>query len=130
MKLWDDALELTGAKRGAAVRDNMNKYYAVPQSGVAHDPLPFAQLTFLQSRAREPRNLVALKGAERMSYLLSALYRRHFCAAIIEHRSMFAALARIGAAIPMRLFDRPLEKSCFSHGVDLVASSIAGGSDG
>lgn len=130
MKLWGDALELTGASRGAPVRNNMNKYYAVPQSGIARDPLPLAQLTFLQSRAREPQRLVALKGAQRMSYLLSALYRRHFCAAIVEHRSMFAALARIGATIPMTLFDRPLEKPCFHHGVDLMATTIAGQGDG
>jgi hypothetical protein len=130
MKLWGDALELTGASRGAPVRNNMNKYYAVPQSGIARDPLPLAQLTFLQSRAREPQSLVALKGAQRMSYLLSALYRRHFCAAIVEHRSMFAALARIGATIRMTLFDRPLEKPCFHHGVDLMATTIAGQGDG
>jgi hypothetical protein len=125
MKLWADALGLTGAKSGAAVRPDMSKYYAVPPGGVAQEPLPLAQLTFLQTQARKPQSPVALKGADRVTRLLSAFYRRHFCAAIIEHRSTFAALARIGAAIPMTVFDRPLEKACFSDGVGLVATAIA-----
>lgn len=125
MKLWDDALSLIGVSRGAAVRRQINKYYVVPPSGAANEPLPLARLTFLQSQARNPESPVVLKGAERMTYLLSAFYRRHFCAAIIEHRSVFSALARIGTTIPMTLFDRPFEKSRFAEGVDLIAASIA-----
>jgi len=125
MKLWADALGLTGARSGAPVRPKLDKYYAVPPGGVAREPLPLAQLTFLRTEARKPESLVALKGADRVSRLLSAFYRRHFCAAIIEHRSTFAALVRIGAEIPMSVFDRPLEKSCFSDGVDLMVAAIA-----
>lgn len=130
MKLWDDALRLTGAKRGEAVRDKITKYYAVPQGGIADNPLPLAQLTFLQSHARTPENPVAVKGAERMIFLLSALYRRRFCQQIVEHRSTFTALQRIGAAIPMTVFDRPLDKSRFNEGVELITASIVGHSHG
>ena len=125
MKLWDDAVKLTGAKQGTAVRRDMAKYYVSPRSDGARVPLPLAKLTFLQSRAREPQTPVALKGAERINYLLSALYRRHFCAAIVEHRATFAMLTRIAAAIPMVVFDRPLDKAVFNRGVELVAASIA-----
>lgn len=130
LKLWDDAVALTGAAKAAAVRPHMPKYYAIPPGGAAQDPLPLAQLIILEAQARKPENPAALKGAERMSHLLAAMYRRHFCAAIIEHRSTFAALTRIGAAIPISIFDRPLDESWFDFGVELMAGAIAGGRHG
>lgn len=125
MKLWGDALSLTGVSRGVPVRREMNKYYVAPPGGTVNEPMPLAQLTFLQSQARKPESPVAIKGAERLTYLISAFYRRHFCAAIIEHRSVFSALTRIGTKIPMTVFDRPLEKSRFGEGVELIATAIA-----
>jgi hypothetical protein len=124
MKLWDDAFGLTGAKRGEAVRNRMTKYYVVPRGQAIEDPLPLARLTFLHSRARRPETPLAVKGAERMIFLLSALYRRRFCQHIIEHRSAFAALQRIGTEIPMTVFDRPMDKSRFDEGVELITTSI------
>ncbi len=124
LKLWDDAIALTGTERGEAVRKNLRKYYAASPYAAAGNPLPLGQITFLRSQARHPEPPVAMKGADRLGFLLSAFYRRHFCAAIIDHRSTFSALARIGASVPMSVFDRPFDKTVFEQGVDLMTRAI------
>jgi hypothetical protein len=124
LKLWADALALTGAQPGAAVREKLPKFYVKPTSGVQSEALPLQHLTFLRAQARYPQAPVGLRGADRLSALHAAFYRRKFCAAIMEHRASFAALARIGAAIPMSTFDRPLDKALFETGVDMMVEAI------
>ncbi|MFO0993125.1 MAG: hypothetical protein U1E67_14465 [Hyphomicrobiales bacterium] len=126
LKLWDDALQLTGAQPGPQVREKLAKFYAKPTGGVESKALPLEHLTFLRLEARNLQRPVALKGAERLNALHAAFYRRKFCAAIMEHRTIFMALARIGAAIPMSVFDRPLDKTLFDTGVGMIVEAING----
>ncbi|MBL8894023.1 MAG: hypothetical protein JNJ53_05440 [Rhizobiales bacterium] len=124
LKLWEDALALTGTQPGAAVRERLSKFYVKPTGGVQNEARALQHLTILRAQARYPQGPVALKGADRLSALHAAFYRRKFCAAIMEHRASFAALAKVGAMVPMSVFDRPLDKDLFDTGVDMMVEAI------
>lgn len=128
IKLWGDAIELTGAVAGEQVSPGVDKYFAVPPGGVCTKVLPLAHLSFLQDHSDKPK-FTRLTGAQRFASARLAFYRPYFCNAIIENHDLFALISRISQQVPMSLLDRPRGKDMFDNVAAFVAQSIRNGYD-
>jgi hypothetical protein len=126
IKLWGDALALTGLDAGAAVRPELDKFYVVPKGGMHFDPLPLAQLNFLDSSPKDGPHMAPISGADRFSYARAAFYRPFFCAAIADNQTLFATIARLARAVPMARFRRSLRRADFAASTDFMAAAIRG----
>ncbi len=126
IKLWSDALTITGATAGAQVRPDLDKYYVTPPGGVHDGPLPLSHLSFLEDRAKAPV-FEPVKGVQRFVYARAAFYRPGFCHAIAEHQNLFATVARLSQQVKISTLDRPRGKAEFDGVADFVASAIRGG---
>jgi hypothetical protein len=126
IKLWGDALELTGAVAGAQVRPGLDKFYAVPPGGDECRSLPLAQLSFLDETTKLP-HFVPVAGTDRFNHARAAFYRPGFCSAIAENRNLFAIIARISQQVPMARLNRRRDKAMFDQVADFVAAAIRGG---
>jgi len=124
IKLWGDALTLTGLERGAQVRPEMDKYFVTP-STIETQILPFASLTFLETNRSGQPEMTNLAGIQRFNRVRTALYRPRYCDAVSERQPLFGALSRI-AALPIRTFSRPFLKPHFEDGVAFVAATLRG----
>ncbi len=77
------ALDLTGADAADQVRPDLDKFYAIPPSGLAADPMPLSQLSFLDDRADQPVH-EPITGIDRFTRSKAAFYRPRFCEAITD----------------------------------------------
>jgi hypothetical protein len=127
MKLWHDALALTGLERGQQVRSGLDKYFVAPTGEIATTPLPLIKLYFLEETTRTGPKLTPFSGIERFTRGQAAFYRPHFCAALSENQDLFATLSRIGSTVKMAKFDRTKRKEEFAAGVDFMANAIRSG---
>jgi hypothetical protein len=126
IKLWNDALDLTGVSAGEQVCPDLDKFYVTPPGGVYAEPLPLAHLSFLEDRTGSPA-FTRVTGSERVVHAGAAFYRSGFCSAITEHRNLFATIARICQQVPFSRLGRPRDKDMFDRVTDFIASSIRGG---
>ena len=124
LKLWRDAVTLTGMVPGERVREDLDKFYIAPVAGFHAAPMPLAQLFFLEEQARSGPIFAPVTGSERMTLLRAAFYRPHFCAAIVDRRDLFGPLARIAAQTRLIRFDRPRRKEVFAEGVEAMAATV------
>jgi hypothetical protein len=127
VKLWGDALALTGLEAGEQVRGDLDKYFVTPAGKVADTPLPLGKLYFLEERSRTTPTLTPLTGIDRFTHGQAAFYRPHFCAALSDNQDLFAMLARISQNTPMARFDRPKRGEVFDACVDFIAAAIRAG---
>lgn len=123
IKLWGDALELTGATAEARVRPDLDKFYALPPAGLSAEPLPFAHLSFLEDRASQPIE-TPISGIERFTRARTAFYRPRFYNSIVEKMDLFSTIERISRQIPMSRFDRPRGSKQFDKVADFAAAVI------
>jgi hypothetical protein len=127
LKLWGDALAMTGYEANGQVRKDLDKYYIAPDSGFYAEPLPLSSLYFLQDVAKEDIAFSPVKGAHRFNFVRASFYRPHFCAAIADNRDLFKTVARIAQQVTITCFDRPCRKEAFDQGVDVMAARIRAG---
>ncbi len=127
LKLWRDALEMTGYEAAGQVREDMDKYYIAPDSGFNAEPTPLSHLYFLEDGAKENIAFSPVTGAQRFNFVRTSFYRSQFCAAIADSRDMFATVARIAQQVTITRFDRPRRKEVFDQGVNAMAARITGG---
>jgi len=124
LKLWEDALALTGRTSRHAVRPGIDKYYVSEESFARSAPLPLKRLYFLESLAAVP-GVTAIAGAQRFNWLRSAYYRPHFCGPLAEQRRYFETAARLSGTIGMARFNRSRDKAAFDASVDLIMADIS-----
>ncbi|WP_052761704.1 hypothetical protein [Aurantiacibacter luteus] len=130
MKLWADALELTGSQKMGAVRDEpgFEKFFALPGKtetvGCGHLASLFILKNENARRDREPVAIEQVTGAEALKKLRESVYRIRFGNAIMGRPALFAALARLIAAVEVRTFDRPLKKREFERSTAFMADWI------
>lgn len=124
MKLWRDALALTGHERGEQVRGDLDKYFVAPTGETAATPLPLTHLYFLEEATRSGPKLTPFSGIDRFTRGQAAFYRPHFCAAISENQDLFPILSRIGSTVKMAKFDRAKRKEEFAAGIAFMANAI------
>lgn len=124
LKLWGDALGLTGLPSEGPVRDQLDKYYTAPVGGFHGQPLPLSHLYFLSDDARTEPQFTPLTGAARLAQTRAAFYRPRFCAALTANVDLFAILSRLATKVHMIRFDRPRRKEVFAEGVAAMAAAI------
>ena len=124
LKLWGDALALTGRSATRKVREDLDKYYADDLAFAASDPLPVARLYTLHSHGSEGPDIRRVTGISRFGHIRDAYYRPHFCAAIADNQNYFIATSRISQALDINIFQRPRDKTLFDAGVAMIAAHI------
>lgn len=126
LKLWGDAIKLTGASAGEQVREGLDKFYSEPHGGFAAEPLPFASLFFLEEQSGSEVAVRPLSGVERFKIAQHGFYRPHFYAALFGNDELFKICSRLASGISISRFARPRRKETFAHSVTVMADAIKG----
>jgi hypothetical protein len=126
LKLWADALTLTGRRPDEAVRPGLDKFYVADRLPFDAAPLPIRRLYVLESVVNADPGIAPITGADRFTALRSAYYRPQFCSAIAEQAGYFATAARLSAAIAMSRFNRSRMTADFATGISMIEADIRG----
>ena len=129
IKLWSDALDLTGLVASDFVRADLGKFYVESES-IAAEPTPLGSLFTLSDRTQGGPRFSRLKGGERFNAVRTAYYRHVLYAALTPRHDYLAMTARIGGAAPVIEFDRAKRREQFWAGVDVIANTIRRGDAG
>jgi len=124
MKLWDDALALTGRAAGQAVRPGIDKFYVTDVAFAEREAVPVRKLYFLASDGVEQTGIEPIEGMVTFNRMRSAYYRPRFFRALAAQDHYFQTAVRLSRAIEMARFHRPRSRSEFSDGVDMIAADI------
>lgn len=124
LKLWGDAIALTGGTAGEQVRAGLDKFYIDPAAGFIAQPLKLASLCFLGGNSRDAMTVSPIAGIQGFTMAQTAFYRPHFCAAVTDKKKLFGIYSRLATQVKMVRFDRPRRKELFDDGVAMIASII------
>lgn len=124
LKLWPDALALAGVQGRGEVAADYPKQFVDPPGRAATDPLPLAELVFLERG--EAIRVEALAGGERIARLQDDHYTAQLwlAAARPDRAARFAGLARLAARIAMRRFVRPFDPARFEAATACIAAHV------
>ncbi|MDE2596731.1 MAG: hypothetical protein KGL44_07640 [Sphingomonadales bacterium] len=124
LKLWPDALGLTGAAAEEEVRNGMGKHFAAPPAGTVADMLPLTELCFLEEG--EPAQFVPVNGAAKLMRLQDDHYTTSLflAAARLSRAERFHMLGRMAQIIPMHRFIRPRDPARFAAGAQLAMRHV------
>jgi hypothetical protein len=130
LKLWPEGAALASASPREQVASTYPKHFAEPVGGTVGEPLPLAELLFLE--AGDAPALHVLGPGERIARLQDDHYtaRMFEGASRLDRASRFAQLAGISARLPMGRFVRPFEASRFTEGLRYMTDYILGGDVG
>lgn len=126
LKLWKDALTLTQAVKGDAVRDaeGFDKFFATPNCSQNVSSGSLASLNILtasEERASDaPSKLSPITGGASVIQLANSVYRPHFANAIWGRKKLYTALGNIIQHVTVQKFARPFLASEFDRGVDFL----------
>lgn len=125
LKLWRDALALTGHAPLGAVRPGVDKFFV---EGMSYDgeTLPLRQLYVLESAPSEAPAITPIHGAERFTALRAAYYRPRFGTALTDPARYLKATLRLAETIAVRRFRRSRVATCFDRGVQAIIADIRG----
>lgn len=124
MKLWDDAMALTGRTSAHAVCPGINKYYVSDVAFISRQPFPIRRLYFLKSEAEAQPGIARIVGASRFNWIRSAYYRPRLFSALAGQHHYFRTGMRLCEAVGMRRFNRTRDRAAFDAGVDMIAADI------
>lgn len=126
LKLTQEAIVLTGASAQEPVGQDIAKFYARPTAVYRGEPLPLAELIFLERG--EEAGFARITGAERMMRFQDDHYTAlHFAAArAFDREAHFEHLARVSRQIEMSRFVRAWDISRFEDGVECALRYIFG----
>ena len=124
LKLTDHALALTGLAGEQPVGADTGKSYARPPAGDVHEPLPLAQLVFLEEGPAAQWHKI--EGAERFvrladDHYTQALYHE---AQRPDRAALFAQRARLAQQVGMARLVRPFSAAGFAASLDLAAQRL------
>ena len=124
LKLWPEGVALAGVEPGELVAADYPKHYVDPTAGAIAEPLPLAELVFL-----EPGDspLVApLAGGERIARLQDDHYTAELWRQATDHSrpERFAMLAALARRIAMQRFVRPFDPARFAESTGFIAAHI------
>ena len=124
LKLWPDALAMTGAQGAGEVWAGAEKVYAVPAGEIATDVLPLAELCFLEEG--EPARIEAVRGGERIMRLQDDHYTAELWlgATSPDKGERFAQLTRLAREVALSKFIRPRDPARFRGSAELVIGHL------
>ncbi len=124
LKLWPDAVELTGARPAEQVMASVPKFYSEPAGGTVVDVLPLAELCFLEDG--DHARIEPLHGGEKMVRLQDDHYTTDMIMAASrpDRIARFAQLANLARTIRLTRFVRPRDASRFAVDAGLVERHV------
>lgn len=126
LKLWQDALKLTGHESDDRVRPSLDKFYIPLSHETDQQPLPLHSLWFLNDQARDGPVVSAIRGVQAFQMVRSAFYRPRYCDAVLDRKTMFATQSAIAMNSALRRFDRPKRAEMFDACADRMAELVRG----
>lgn len=125
LKLWSDALELTGATGKERVWPGVDKYFVGDELDAGGPSLPLASLTILETNDNDDVSIARVGGAERLLAIRDSCYRPEYR---LPDRatSSFSQMALIAQSIPIFRFSRPRNLGRFAEGVNDIVAYIEG----
>ncbi|PKB14155.1 hypothetical protein B0I00_2786 [Novosphingobium kunmingense] len=125
VKLWPEAMALTGRAPVDLVLPDYPKYYASPAAGDVTQPLSLGALVYLEEGPQPA--LRRLAAGEAMAAFADDHYTRDLYDAANPHTraERFALHARIARQVPAYMFTRPLAGSRFGETCAFLAERIA-----
>ena len=130
LKLWKDALELTGASGGELISDDKsyNKFYANPAQ---YSDLTVGTLKSLYilsqsdiSLDRPAFTIEALNGGQALKALTYAVYLQYLGELIVGRKTIFEWMVRLAENTKIYKFERPFEKKSFDKSVETILSHL------
>lgn len=126
LKLWHDALALTGHTSHHRVRPDLEKFYIPLGDEPNRQPLPLAALWFLAEQARGAPEVSEIRGIQAFRMVRTAFYRPAFRHAVTGRAAMFAAQSAIAGQCRLARFDRPKTVEMFDTCADAMAQLVRG----
>ena len=129
LKLWRDAIDVTGAEALDPVRDfnAIDKHYAVPPRPSEIGVAPLEKL-FVLKRARgndvEPNVLRPIRGADALQVIRINLYRPHYAEALLGRKTLFIALKRLLENVQVYDFTRMIGEENYEPALDFISDAI------
>ena len=126
MKLWPDAVELTGSTPLELVSADYAKFYVTEDGSAAREPAPLAVLIVLETGP--DMALLPVGGGEKIARLCDDHYTRElFCRANgLDTAAQFALQARIAQNLAMFRFVRGFERERFAETTSFLANRLCG----
>lgn len=131
LKLWEDALALTGAAAAGPVRDKPDfaKFFADPAHASSAGSGRLASLTILGTDAARLAGgrfaMTALSGGRAIQQLRDSVYRPRFALGIWGRERLYQAIARMIAGVSVQIFDRRTDREDFAASTAFIDGRIA-----
>ena len=125
--LTPDAIELTDARPQEKVSKTVAKFYALPAGGNVGEPLPLAELIFLEKG--DVARISTIDGADRIARLQDdhATSQLYAFANQFDRAARFKHLCALATRIPVSSFARPFQPERFAEGVDVIRQYLTSG---
>lgn len=126
LKLWEDALTMTGSAKLGQIRDSLDipKFYSTPANISGPIKGPMSKLFVLargKGRPNEPAQEIApLEGAKSLLVLRNNIYRPRFAEAIWGRQKYFEVLAKMAGKFEIYTFSRVFLPANFDPSLDYV----------
>lgn len=127
LKLWPEALELTGAAAGSKVRTGVecHKWYATPAAMSPHVSARLDKLYMLETGSNDqPCSTVRHTGRQHVETVCKAVYRRRLAATILGKRQLFEKALRASRNVKVCSFRRPVHTSRLEDGLACIAEDL------
>ena len=124
VKLWRDAIALTGVRPGEAVRTGLDKFYAQDGLEFAGTAMPLRRLVMLSSVSNEPTGIRRLEGFERFAPIQAALYRSQFLTGFGDPERYFQITSNLAARLPAIRFNRSRDRAVFDDQLGIIEQVI------
>lgn len=124
LKLWPDALALTGAAPQGLVWEGEDKRYAEPSGEMDRRTLPLAELCFLEEG--EPAAIEPVIGANRLRLFQDMDYVTdiYMGASELDGHEQFRLMARLARDLKITRFIRPRDASRFRADAEIMVRHI------
>lgn len=124
LKLWPDAVELTGCDPLDLVSEHYRKYYCTPGGCDVTEPLPLGALVRIEQG--QELALVLLRGGQRIAAIADDHYTvaLHQAAQGYGAQGRLALLSRLAASVPVYRFTRPFSRSAFERSTEFLIDQL------
>lgn len=124
LKLWADAMALTGQSGTQRVWPGVEKFYIEDADPPLAEAMPLASLTLLESGTTTADMTISqLSGAARLMTLRDHCYRPELREPE-RGPAVFAQIAAVAASVAVFRFSRPRDTARFASGVDMVIDHL------
>lgn len=130
LKLWNDAIAVTGAEKLDPVREFMaiDKHYAMPANPSSIYRAELAKLLVLRRTrgdSAHPNQIEPIKGSNALRAIQANFYRPHFAETILGRGNLFRALKILLETVEIARFTRERGDENYERAIDYAENWIA-----